>query len=136
VNPVDASRGSVEPGSVPAMRPRDPVSISEAAWILGCSRSTVQRMIRDGRLSAGDPYQRGRLSKAEVEKVASMVYPWRRHLHDRWSYWLTGSDAAELLGISVSQLDRAVGAHRVPSVRHRDGTRLFRRSQLERLAGR
>jgi excisionase family DNA binding protein len=120
--------------SLIAMRPMDPVSISEAAWILGCSRSTVQRMMQDGRLPAGDPYIHGRLSKNDVEKVSSMVYPWRRHLHDPWSYWVTGQDAADLLGIGQKRLERLALANRVPYVRHRDGTRLYRRNQLKNLA--
>ena len=118
------------------MRHLDPVSISQAAWILGCSRSTVQRMMNDGRLPAGDPYSRGRLSKADVEKVSSMVYPWRRYLRDPWSYWVTGQDAADLLGIDVSRLDQLTSAGRVPCVNHRDGTRLYRRSQLTVMARR
>ena len=112
----------------------DPVSISEAAWILGCSRSTVQRMMRDGRLPAGDPYIHGRLSRADVEKVSSMVYPWRRHLHDQWSYWVTGQDAADLLGIGQKRLERLALSKQVPYVRHRDGTRLYRRNQLMSMA--
>jgi excisionase family DNA binding protein len=118
------------------MRPLDPVSISQAAWILGCSRSTVQRMINDGRLPAGEPYSRGRLSRADVERVSSMVYPWRRHLHDPWSYWVTGQDAADLLGIGAPRLEQLAGADRIPSVMHRDGTRMYRRTQLQRLTRR
>jgi excisionase family DNA binding protein len=118
------------------MRHRDPVSISQAAWILGCSTSTVQRMMHDGRLPAGDPYSRGRLSKSDVEKVSSMVYPWRRHLHDPWSYWVIGQDAADLLGIDVARLEQLAISGRVPFVEHRDGTRLYRRSQLKVMARR
>ena len=118
------------------MRPLDPVSISEAAWILGCSRSTVQRMTRDGRLPAGDAYIHGRLSKADVEKVSSMVYPWQRHVHDPWSYWVTGQDAADLLGIGVNRLEKLAAANRLPWVRHRDGTLLYRRSQLQKMSRR
>ncbi len=61
----------------------DPVTFDEAARILGCARSTVQVMIADGRLTASGPYERGRLSRADVEALALAVYDWRQHVDVR-----------------------------------------------------
>ncbi len=65
-----------------------------------------------------------------------MVYPWRRHLDDESSYWLTGARAAAILGISRQRLDQLARANQVPSVRHRDWIRLYRRAQIEVMARR
>jgi hypothetical protein len=93
-------------------------------------------MMHDGRLPAADPYIHGRLSRATVEKVSCMVYPWQSHLQDPWSYWVTGQDAADLLRIGVNRLEQLAVAERVPSVPHRDGTRLYRRTQLQMMSRR
>jgi hypothetical protein len=72
-------------------------------------------------------------SRAEVEGLAAIggLYPWRKHLHDPSSYWVTGAGAADVLGITTSRLNQLADAHRLPFVRHEDGTRLYRREQLE-----
>ena len=63
--------------------------------------------------------------------MAAELYPWRRHVRDPQSYWVTGAGAADLLGVTVGRLDQLSDAHRIPFVRHEDGTRLYRRRELE-----
>lgn len=75
-----------------------------------------------------------RLSRAEVEGLAAEVYPWRRHVHDRAGYWLTGERAAVVLGVNRARLGQLADRDLVPYVRHVDGTRLYRRAQLEAVA--
>jgi hypothetical protein len=45
-----------------------------------------------------------------------------------------GRDAAETLGVGGSRLRQLSDADRLPFVLHRDGTRLYRRDQLEVVA--
>lgn len=99
----------------------DPVTFDEAARILGCARSTVQVMIADGRLTASGPYERGRLSRADVEALALAVYDWRQHVDDPGAYWLTSHQAADLLGVSRQRLGQLGDKGFVPYVRHREG---------------
>jgi hypothetical protein len=53
---------------------------------------------------------------------------------DPSSYWVTGQAAADLLGANMARLGQLLDAGRLPYVRHRDGTRLLRRHQLEVIA--
>ncbi len=111
--------------------PTDRISASEAAHILGCSVETVRRHLEADRLH-DVPHPAGQaMSRAEVEAMAAELYPWRRHVHDARSYWVTGAQAAEVLGVTVARLDQLSDSHQVPFVRHEDRTRLYRRSQLE-----
>jgi excisionase family DNA binding protein len=65
-----------------------------------------------------------------VEGLVSATYKWRLHVHDPQSYWLTGQDAADLLGITRAHLTQLADAGRLPYLRHGDGTRLYRRDHL------
>ena len=111
----------------------DVVSCADAAKILGCTEDTVRRLVVAERLHGG-PLDMGQaVSRTEVEALAVELYPWRRHVHDTASYWVTGGQAADLLGITVGRLDQLSDAHRIPFVRHEDRTRLYRRRELELL---
>lgn len=128
----DAASGSALNGVV---RPFDPVTLHEAAAILGCSTSNVQAHVQSGRLVR----HRGRfrhdaLSRAGVEALARDIYPWWRFVHLDDTYWVTGGDAAALLGVGRSRLNQLADADRIPYETHRDRTRLYRRSQLEIIA--
>jgi hypothetical protein len=110
------------------------VSLAEAAQILHCATATVTEMIEDGWLAPCPPHIRGDLSRSDVEELATEIFPWPHPLHDPHSYWVTGQDAAEILGIGQQRLDELAAAGWVPHVQRRDGIRLFRRSVLDTLA--
>jgi hypothetical protein len=113
------------------MGPGDRITAAEAAHILGCTIDTVRRHVEADRLHLAT-FARGQaMSRLEVEAMAAELYPWRRHVHDPTSYWVTGARAAEILGVTVGRLDQLSDAHRIAFVRHEDGTRLYRRRQLE-----
>src|SRR6187397_62269 len=100
------------------MRPVDAVTLDEAARILGCSRSTVRRLILGGRLiSHGDRYQHRTRSRADVEALAAQVYPWLRHVHEPDTYWVVGNDAAAILGVTRARLTVLANLDRVPFMR-------------------
>ena len=107
----------------------DDVSPAEAAMILGCSASTVFRLMDDGTIPRALT-----LSRSLVEQVATGIYPWRMHQHDLSSYWLTPGAAAALMHVSRFRLIQLGDRGQVPYVRHEDGTRLYRRAQLEPLS--
>ena|SRR6478752_4430532 len=115
------------------MRLGDPIVVTEAADILGCTVETVQRHVDAHRLHEGSQRERHVMSRGEVETLAGVggLYPWRQHLHDSTSYWVTGAGAARVLGVSTGRLNQLADAQRLPFVRHEDGTRLYRRAQLE-----
>ncbi len=115
-------------------RPIDPVTLVEAALILGCSRATVRRMIASGDLPPAERYRHRQLARADVEALALQVYRWRQHLSDVEPYWLTAKRAAAVLHVNVSRLNALVTRGFVPFEVHTDGTRLYRREQLEVVA--
>jgi hypothetical protein len=113
----------------------DVVVVAEAADILGCSVDTVRRHVAACRLHRANRSNREVMSRGEVEALAAVggLYPWRQHLHDPSSYWVTGVGAAHVLGITTGRLNQLADSHRLPYVRHEDGTRLYRRAQLEHM---
>lgn len=115
------------------MKLGDPIVMTEAADILGCSVDTVRRHLEAHRLHQGRNHEHSVMSRGEVETLAGVggLYPWRQHLHDPSSYWVTGAGAAQVLGITAGRLNQLADSHRLPFVRHEDGTRLYRRAQLE-----
>jgi hypothetical protein len=116
----------------PMRRPVDPVTLLEAAEILGSSVSSVRRHVAAGRLHRGRRrYKHRALSRADVEALAAAVFEWRLHVHDPGSYWLMGQQAADLLDVNRARLSELSRADRLPFVVHRDGVRLYRRQQLE-----
>lgn len=113
------------------MRPVDPVTLAEAARILGFSKSSARRYVLAGRLAShGSRYEHRTLSRAEVEALACEVWNWRRHVDNPDAYWLAGQQAASLLGVSRQRLGKLGDKGFVPYVRGSDGVRLYRREQL------
>ena len=102
---------------LPGTRSFDPTHV------LGCSRERALHLFHARPVTPG-----------EAEAIAETCYPWRRHLHDPHSYWVTSGEAARILGLSVSQIKRLLDRHRLPAVRHASGVRLMRRTQIEMLA--
>lgn len=88
--------------------------------VLGCSADQARVLFH------GRPVTPG-----EAEAIAEHTYPWRRHLHDPESYWVTLSQAASILRIPPSRVKRLLDQGRLPHVQHASGVRLMRRSQVE-----
>lgn len=102
--------------------PHDPDAITraEAAAILGIAEATVARWRREGLLLE----QRGgrRLfSSAEVEAVAA-------------NPWLTGAQAAEILGVSHVRVSQLADVGRIPVHVTKSGQRVYRKKQIEVVA--
>lgn len=95
----------------------------DATRILGCSREDARALFH------GRPVTPG-----EAEAIAEKSYPWRRHLHDPTSYWVTTSQAARLLHTSPQHVKHLLDQGRLPHVVHDSGVRLMRRRQIEALA--
>lgn len=93
--------------------------------VLGCSSEQALRLFR------GRPVTPG-----EAEAIAEKSYPWRRHLHDSDSYWVTTGDAARILHLAPTQVRRLLDRGVLPHVRHVSRVRLMRRAQIEALAQR
>lgn len=91
--------------------------------VLGCSREEA-----DARFH-GRPVTPG-----EAEAIAEKAYPWRRHLHDPSSYWVTTSEAARLLHEPPRRVRGLLDQNRLPHVVHASGVRLMRRRQIEAIA--
>lgn len=108
----------------------DPVTLRQAAHILGCTPATVRRHVLAGRLPTGEPQRHRTLSRADVEALALQVYDHRRHRDDPDSYWVTGQRAADILGVNIARLNQLVAKGFLPFEVHADGTRLYRREQL------
>ncbi|MGH2777393.1 MAG: helix-turn-helix domain-containing protein [Actinomycetota bacterium] len=109
----------------------------EAAEILGCSRSTVYRLIKSGALRHGPRYAQRPLDREEVERLSADR--WRRPRtgrRRRWnsSYWITGPQVAELLGVGRARVAQVAREGRLPYVETSGGDRLYRRRQVEVIA--
>ena len=100
-------------------------AVFDPARILGCSLDEARRLMR-GRL----------VTPGEVEGVALQHYRWRAHLNDDSSYWVTVSQAAEMLDCSTPEIARMLRQHRLPYHLHRTGVRLMRRTDVEAAAAR
>ncbi len=132
--PNASYRGILRQPRPSALPPVDQVSLNEAAVILGCSISTVRSLVLTARGRHGNAEHDDVLMRANVEALATEVYSWRLHLDDPDPYWLTGQRAADTLGLSRARLSQLAADHRIPFVRHQDGTRMYRRRQLEMIA--
>jgi len=93
--------------------------------VLGCSPHEALRLFRGRAVTPG-----------EAEAIAKQSYPWRRHLHDSDSYWITTAEAARILHESPHQVKRLLNHGQLPHVRHASGVRLMRREQIAALAAR
>jgi hypothetical protein len=59
------------------------------------------------------------------------VYPWWDHLDDADCYWITARSARRILGVNHTRLNQLAVRGFVPFEMHVDGTRLYRRAQLQ-----
>jgi len=107
--------------SVPV--PGPDLTIDAAAHILGMLAWQAERILGAG------PYE-----LEAVESSALDHYQPSAHRADRFSYWLTSSTAAELMGVSPARVKRMVSADRLPYMTHHSGLRLLRRHQVEVIA--
>ena len=99
------------------------VTAFEAARILGCSPQEAKALLA-GRRSTVE----------EVEALALEHYSWRRHTRDPDSYWVTVTQAAGVLGVSVQRVKQLLDKGFLPYVVHVSGARLMRREQVETVA--
>ena len=91
--------------------------------ILGCSREQALELFH------GRPVTPG-----EAEAIAETSYPWRRHLSDPGSYWITTGETARILHLSAPQVRRLLDRDHLPHIRHVSRVRLMRRAQIVALA--
>lgn len=63
-------------------------------------------------------------------------YPWKAHVDDPDSYWVTVKQAADVLGVSAQRVKQLLDADLVPHVTKTRGrgVRLMRREQLATVA--
>lgn len=117
----NASRSSAWLGEVAVMVARhfDPVRV------LGCDPEQALLLFH------GRPVTPG-----EAEAIAEKTYPWRRHLHDSDSYWITVGQAALILHVPAQRVRRLLYQGRLPHIRHASGVRLMRRTEIEALKDR
>lgn len=97
----------------------DAVTAEEVAAILGVGISQVYRYRRDGLLSrqAGNP----RFSRTEAVAIAD-------------DPWLSGREAALLLGVSHTRVSQLANEDRIPFHEGPTGTRYYRTKQLRVVA--
>lgn len=95
----------------------------EPVRVLGVDRTQAERLLRGRRVTPG-----------EVESLAATYYPWRRHVHDPDSYWLTAGQAAEILGLTPASVRRLLEDRVLAHVVHTSGVRLMRRTDVDGLA--
>lgn len=108
------------------MTPRKPfnpdaISHAAAAQILGGTVKGVQRLLRDGILHRV-PSQHPSLSRDEVEEQAR---------NPRQSEWVTGTEAAAILGISKTRVWQLALKDLLPWEFADNGRRRYRRAQIE-----
>lgn len=97
----------------------DAVKAEEVAEILSVGISTVYRYRRDGLLTRlpGNP----RFSRAEAEAIAA-------------DPWLSGTEAAVVLGVSRVRVAQLAKADRIPFYEGPSGRRYYRTKQLKVVA--
>ena len=98
------------------------LSVFQAAHVIGCSPSDVNKLVDQP------------LIIENVEAAALFHYPWKAHVHDPDSYWVTTAQAAQILAVNNARVKQLITAGRIPYETHRSGTYLMRRHQLEVVA--
>jgi excisionase family DNA binding protein len=108
---------------VPRVGPPWPPRTFDPIHILGCSREEAVELFR------GRPVTPG-----EAEAIAAGSYPWRRHLDDPESYWITTTEAARILEVTPREVTRLLDRGRLRHVRHASRVRLMRRDDIVAVA--
>jgi excisionase family DNA binding protein len=103
----------------------------EAAEILRVRTGTVASMVHRGELTPVQPHKAAQLNRDEVERVAA-----RRAIHRPNPYFVTGKEAAEILGVNRQRVDQLAADGRLPYVETGVARprRLYRRAQIEVIA--
>jgi excisionase family DNA binding protein len=105
--------------TAPKLRDPDAITLAEAAAMLNTTTHRVTHLRRDGlliRLSGYPSY-----SRADVLKLID-------------DPWLTGVQAAVLLGVSRTRVYQLADAEKIPSHQTSSGRRVYRLRQLEVVA--
>ena len=105
------------------------ITANEAAEIIGIRPQSVHRLVHQGRLPKPVKGEHAGLHRDSVEKAGLARVPAR----GGHPYFLTASEAAEILDVSPKRVHQLVAKGFLPVVEH-DGRRLFRRPQLEVVA--
>lgn len=111
------------------LEPAPGLTAAEAAEIIGVTRQTVYKLVHSGALPKARKHQRSGLDREAVEQAGLARVPAR----GGHPYFLTASEAAEVLGVTPKRVHQLAERGRLPVVEH-DGRRLFRRPQLEVVA--
>lgn len=105
--------------TAPKTRNPDAITRSEAAQLLGVTERVVRRHRRDGLLGTLDGYPS--YSRREVEAIAN-------------DPWLSGTEAAAVLGVSRARVSQLAKAEKIPSLVGLTGRRYFRKGPLSTTA--
>lgn len=107
----------------PKVGPTVPARHFDPMHILGCSREEAVELFH------GRPVTPG-----EAEGIAEGSYPWRRHLKNPKSYWITTAEAARILKLTPRQVKWRLDRGQLQHVRHASQVRLMRRAYVLTLA--
>jgi excisionase family DNA binding protein len=107
--------------SMTAPKPRDPdaITLAEAAAMLSTTTHRVAQLRRDGLLVRLDGLPS--YSRADVQQLVD-------------NPWLTGTEAAVILGVSRTRVYQLADAEKIPVHQTGRGRRMYRRQQLEVVA--
>lgn len=130
---VDVRQGEDTLSPTPAIEPADRITYAEAKLITGRSDSYLLAQARTGHLTrmrgASISNFQTWLSRRECEHLALAQY--RRH--HRPPYWVTMTEAAELLGIGKESAYRARNRGHFPTFQAGNGDLLMRRIDINAL---
>ncbi|WP_412838305.1 MerR family transcriptional regulator [Aeromicrobium yanjiei] len=100
-------------------RPVDPdaITFSEAVDIIGLRPGTVRRWKREGLMPG---CRRGRTAYSRSEALVLKANP-----------WITGVEAAAILGVSHVRVSQLAANGKIPVHLTRSGERVYRRLQIE-----
>ena len=103
----------------------DQITVFDAAHVLGTTPQEAKQLLGDLVITLDG-----------AEALALEHYPWRAHVDDPDSYWVTVKQAAAVLGVSVPRVRQLLDAELVPHVTKTSGggVRLMRREQLATVA--
>lgn len=100
----------------------------QAAVILGVREQTVSKWVSKGRLPSVGRWAKANVLRVDVERLAAA----------RWRpgepSWLTATQVAAVLGVSVPRVSQLANAGRLPYELAGDGRRLFRPAQVAVIA--